>query len=202
MIATHNAKKGVEMATILGHRFPDIEFKTLADYPGAPEPEETGDTYAENATIKAQSASVFTHEWSVADDAGLEIDAMPGLLGVHSKRFGGEELPFYEKMAMILQQLHGLPDSERGARFKCFVALAAPDAQEIHVFSAEREGVIAQAPSGSGGFGYDPIFWLPEMGCTMADLTPDQKHAVSHRGKVLKAVGDWIGARVPEGATP
>jgi len=182
VIATHNAKKAGEMVTILGGRFPTLEIKTLADYPGAPEPEETGTTYEENAVIKAESALAYTGQWCVADDAGLEIDALPGELGVYSKRFAGEETPFDQKMQIILARMEGV--AERAARFRCLVALARPGAA-TETFEGRCEGEIAGAPSGSGGFGYDPIFCLPEQGCTMADLTAEQKHKVSHRGKVL-----------------
>ncbi len=193
VIATHNRKKAGEMVTILARRFPDLSILTLADFSGAPEPDETGDTYAENATIKAESAARFTQEWCLADDAGLEIDALPGELGHWSKRFAGEETPFSEKMRLVLERMTDVPEAERSARFRCCVALSAPGATgPAIVFEDTCEGRIAQNPSGSGGFGYDPIFWLPQLGCTMADLTADQKHAVSHRGKVLKSVGDWI----------
>lgn len=192
MIATHNRKKAGEMTTILGRRFPEIKFLTLADFPGSPEPDETGATYEANAVIKAESARTFTGEMCVADDAGLEIDFLDGAPGVYSKRFGGEEAPFPEKIALILKKL-GDTDI-RGARFRCFVAVAPPEG-EIQVFSATCEGRIAEKPSGGGGFGYDPIFWLPELGCTMADLTADQKHAISHRGKVLAQVGDYLASR-------
>ncbi len=191
VIATHNAKKAGEMTTILSRRFPSVEWRTLADYPGAPEPEETGDTYAENAAIKAESACAFTGEWCLADDAGLEIDALQGQPGVHSKRFEGEDTPFPIKMKSILDQMSGLPEAVRGARFRCFVALARPKAP-TKIFNAICEGVISSEPSGNGGFGYDPIFFLPELGCTMADLTADQKHGISHRGKVLGEVGDYF----------
>ncbi|MBS1714859.1 MAG: RdgB/HAM1 family non-canonical purine NTP pyrophosphatase [Armatimonadetes bacterium] len=191
VVATHNVKKGVEMATILQARFPSLQILTFADFPGAPEPDETGSTYEENAVIKAGSAVAHTGEWCVADDAGLEIDAIPGELGVFSKRFIGEDAPFTEKMRVVLERLDGLPDEQRGARFRCFVALAAPG-RPTETFEGVCEGRIALAPSGSGGFGYDPIFWLPDHGCTMADLTPGQKHAVSHRGKVLRLLGDRL----------
>jgi len=177
------------MTTILGGRFPDLEVVNLAAYPGAPEPDETGTTYAENAVIKAESAAAFTGEWCVADDAGLEIDAMPGELGVFSKRFAGEETPFPEKMKIILDRLKGVPDDQRAARFRVCVALAKTG-QDTRAFEATCEGRIAHEPSGNGGFGYDPIFWLPEKGCTMADLTAEQKHAISHRGKVLSLFAD------------
>lgn len=193
VIATHNRKKAGEMLTILGERFPGLELRSLADYPGAPEPEETGTTYAENAAIKAESAAAVTGEWCLADDAGLEIDAMDGAPGLYSKRFGGEDLPFPEKIAMILDRLKGVPPEDRGARFRCCVSLAHPG-EETRVLEAICEGRIADAPSGNGGFGYDPIFFLPELGRTMADLTATEKHAISHRGKVLRAFGEvWEG---------
>jgi XTP/dITP diphosphohydrolase len=189
VIATHNVKKAGEMVTILTGRFPSLQVLTLADYPGAPEPEETGSTYAQNAVIKAESATAFTGEFCVADDAGLEIDHLDGAPGLYSKRFGGEELPFAEKIAMILELLDGAPT--RAARFRCCVAFAGPD-HGTQVFEATCEGEIASVPSGAGGFGYDPIFWLPELGCCMADLSAGEKHAISHRGKVLTAFGDFL----------
>ena len=186
VIATHNRKKAGEMLTILGARFPGLELLTLADYEGAPEPEETGTTYAENAAIKADSAAAFTGEWCLADDAGLEIDALGGAPGLYSKRFGGESLPFPEKIAMILD---GMGDRPRGARFRCCVALARTG-EGTRVLESTLEGRIAETPSGGGGFGYDPVFLVPELGRTLADLTAEEKHAISHRGKVLRAFGD------------
>jgi XTP/dITP diphosphohydrolase len=189
IIATHNRKKAGEMTTILSRRFPDIEFLTLADFKGAPEPDETGTTYEENAAIKAESAFAFTGEWCIADDAGLEIDALDGAPGLYSKRFGGEDLPFPEKMAKILHLLE--TSANRAARFRCLVALRGPG-HPTQRFEGICEGQISEKTSGAGGFGYDPIFFLPELNCTMADLSADQKHSVSHRGKVLKALGDHL----------
>lgn len=177
------------MVTILQRRFPDLEILTLADFPGAPEPEETGETYAENAAIKVRSAAEFTGQWSLADDAGLEIDALGGEPGVFSKRFEGENTPFSEKMSRILQRMK---DAEsRAARFQCYVALGVPGKDPV-LFNATCEGVIADEPTGQNGFGYDPIFYLPELGKCMAELTADEKHAISHRGKVLAKVADWL----------
>jgi XTP/dITP diphosphohydrolase len=184
IVATHNVKKGAEMTAILSARFPDLEILTLADFPGAPEPEETGDTYEENSAIKARSACEHTGEWCVADDAGLEIDALPGQLGVWSKRFAGEETPFPEKIQRILELMQEVPDGERGARFRCLVALARPG-MEVELFEGRCEGMISREPRGTGGFGYDPIFWVPEMSRTMAELSPAEKASISHRGKVL-----------------
>lgn len=195
MIATHNAKKAGEMVTILGRRFPDLKILTLADFEDAPEPEETGSTYAENAAIKAENAAQFTGEWCVADDAGLEIDALPGELGVWSKRFAGEDTTFPEKMALILGRMHDLPEAQRSARFHAAVALAE-HGHKTEVFEAECEGRIALEPRGAGGFGYDPIFWLPEWDCTMAELTADEKHKISHRGKVLAKLATRLDALI------
>ncbi len=191
VIATHNAKKAGEMLQILGARFPTLRFETLANFPGAPEPDEIGSTYEENAAIKAESACLATGQWSIADDAGLEIDAMGGEPGLYSRRFAGEDTPFPEKMRIILERLKDTTEAQRTARFRCCVAVARPN-KSTELFSATCEGRIAREPSGRGGFGYDPIFFLPELGCTMADLTAEQKHAISHRGKVLALVGDWL----------
>lgn len=196
VIATHNRKKAGEMVTILSHRFPDLEIVTLADYPESPEPEETGRTYAENAAIKAESALSFTGELCIADDAGLEVDAMGGEPGLYSKRFAGEQTAFSEKMQVILGNLNGMCAEQRTARFRCCVAVARHGEDTI-VFEATCEGRIAEEPSGRGGFGYDPIFYLPDLDCTMADLTAEQKHAISHRGKVLKMVGDYLERILP-----
>lgn len=193
VIGTHNRKKAGEMVQILSERFPNLEIKTLADYPGAPEPEETGDTYPENAKIKSESAASFTGEWCLADDAGLEIDALGGAPGVHSKRFEGEDSSFDHKIGRILELLMDVPEEGRGARFRCYIALTPPPAKgETTLFNATCEGRIATEQSGRGGFGYDPIFFLPELDCTMADLTAEQKHEVSHRGKVLRMFSDWV----------
>ncbi len=185
VIATHNRKKGGEMRTILQRALPDLEIRTLEDYPGCPEPEETGTTYRENAEIKARSACAFTGEWAVADDAGLEVDALDGAPGLYSKRFAGEHTPFPEKMSRILEALREVPEERRGARFRVWVALAGPDGT-LEAVEGIREGRIAWEPAGQGGFGYDPIFFLPDLGRTMAQLTPDEKHATSHRGRALE----------------
>lgn len=198
VIATHNLKKSREMVQILSQLVPNLEIRTLADYPEAPEPEETGRTYAENAAIKSKSASRVTGEWSLADDAGLEIDALDGAPGLYSKRFGGEDLPFPAKMARILEGLDGKVGVERAARFRCCVALTSPDGT-TRGFEATCEGEIGTEPKGEYGFGYDPIFYLPELQRHMAELTPAEKHAVSHRGKVLRQVASYLSALLDPG---
>ena len=165
VIATHNRKKAGEMVTIIGARVPLLELVTLADYEGAPEPDEVGADYAANSAIKSESAAQFTKEWSLADDAGLEIDALDGAPGLYSKRFGGEDLPFPQKIAKILEMMEGVPTESRTARFRCFVALTNPlEPDQSQIFSAVCEGRISVEPSGNGGFGYDPIFYLPDQG--------------------------------------
>jgi XTP/dITP diphosphohydrolase len=165
----------------------DAQFVTLADFPNAQEPEEVGTTYAENAAIKAEAAVAATGLVCIADDAGLEIAALDGAPGLHSKRFGGADLPFSDKIRRVLELLQDVPEDARSARFRCAVAVAAPH-MPTEVFEATCEGRIAREPRGTGGFGYDPIFLYPPLGRTFAELTPDDKNSVSHRGKVLQLV--------------
>ncbi len=182
------------MIMILKEALPELELLTLADFDGAPEPEETGSTYQENAAIKAKSGAAFTGEWALADDAGLEIDALDGAPGLYSKRFGGEDLPFPEKMARIFELLEGVPDEKRTARFRCCIALSVPGGEgKIETFEAICEGRISREMSGVGGFGYDPIFLPTDApGRTMADLSAAEKHSISHRGKVLRELISWL----------
>lgn len=191
VIATHNQYKAREMMDILCARFPDLEIATLKDYPQAGEPEETGASYQENAAIKAEAAARATGQWCLADDAGLEIDALFGHPGLFSKRFEGEDTPFPEKIRRILEKMDGITNGHRTARFRCAVALAHPF-EPTQIFEDVCEGRIAYKPTGANGFGYDPIFFLPELGCTMAELTPAQKNRISHRAKVLDQLGDRL----------
>lgn len=195
VIATRNSRKAAEMRRvlerILGERF---QFPDLSDYPQFPEPEESADTYAENAAIKARAANEALSVACISDDAGLEIDALGGAPGVKSKRFGGEDLPFSDKMRLILERMNGMPAAERGARFRCAVAFSEPNS-ETRVFESTCEGQIAAKPRGSGGFGYDPIFLIPEKGKTFAEMSPEEKDSVSHRGKVLADFAEWLRSR-------
>ena len=162
-----------------------LEILTLSDFPDADlNVEETGCTYAENAEIKALSALSSTGLVCISDDAGLEIDALDGQPGVYSKRFLGEKTSFPEKMKRIIELLNETPDEERGCRFRCAVVIAAPDGTVIHC-EGVCEGRIAREIKGEYGFGYDPIFLLPEIGLHMAELEPEQKHLISHRGRAL-----------------
>lgn len=183
ILATNNAGKGREMAEILREGLRDIPILTLADLPGFLEPEENGSTYAENAIIKARSAADQFGEIAIGDDVGLEIDALNVGPGLHSKRFAGEST-FPEKMRIILDRLDGVPEEDRTARFRCAIAIAEPGGP-VKVCQATLEGRIAEAPRGSGGFGYDPIFYLPTEGCTIGELPPGRKNQISHRARTL-----------------
>lgn len=194
VVATHNPHKAREIGEVLRARVRGVEVVPLSEYPGAPEPEETGATYAENALIKARSGLAHTGLPTLADDAGLEVSALPGELGPWSKRFAGEETPFEEKIERLLGRLEGVED--RRARFVCWVALSFPGGGE-RLFHGVCEGEVADRPAGGGGFGYDPVFWLPELGCTMAELTAEQKHEVSHRGIVLRRLAVWVERNLP-----
>lgn len=164
------------------------------------DPEETGASYAENARLKAEAFAVASGHWSLADDSGLEVDALDGAPGLHSARFGGADLPHTEKMALVLEKIRQAPPEGRTARFRAAFALAAPDGR---VWESEGvcEGHIADAPRGEGGFGYDPVFLpLESPGRSMAELEDAEKDAISHRGEaarrlvpVLRALAEVAG---------
>lgn len=192
LVATNNRSKGAEMKRILRSLLrTDWDVVLLPDFGEFPEPEETGETYSQNALIKAEAAMRQTGEICIADDAGLEIDALDGAPGVHSKRFNGAGTSFKNKMDRVLELMKDVANEHRTARFNCWVAVAVPG-QRSQLFHAEREGMIAREPHGEGGFGYDPIFFLTDLGRTMAELSPAEKDATSHRGKVLRAAAQFI----------
>ncbi len=184
LIATTNQKKGGEMRQILSEALPGLSLLTLADLPPAPEVDETGETFAENARLKARAALSHFGMPSIADDGGLVIDALDGAPGVKSHRFLGESTSFADKMARILEMMADVPDSARTCRFQCAVAIALPDGRVLE-YEGRCEGRIAHKPAGSHGFGYDPIFYLPNRRCCMAELLPEEKHKLSHRGMAL-----------------
>lgn len=166
----------------------EIEIVGLDAFPGAPEPEETGDTFAENARIKATSAAGATGHPALADDSGICIDALGGRPGVRSARWAGPGSGDAEWIAKTLHELQGVPDEERTARYVCALALAAPDGAILGETEGLFEGRIAHAPRGAGGFGYDPIFLLADdPDRTAAELTPEEKNARSHRGRAVRA---------------
>ncbi|HLX58402.1 MAG TPA: RdgB/HAM1 family non-canonical purine NTP pyrophosphatase [Ktedonobacteraceae bacterium] len=147
--------------------------------------EETGRTFAENAQLKALAYAQASGMLSLSDDSGLEIAALNGAPGVFSARFAGRDTPYEERFRLILEQLQGLTGEQRRARFRCAIALAEPSGY-CRVVEGMIEGIIADSPRGTQGFGYDPIFLLPELGKTFAELTPEQKNPISHRGRAAQ----------------
>jgi len=158
----------------------------LADVPGATLPEETGATYAENALIKAWAAMRATGATSLGDDSGIEVDALDGGPGVHSARWGGPDLDDDGRNALLLERLRGVPAGRRSARYRCVIAIVEPDGRE-RVVEGAVEGRITEAPEGTGGFGYDPLFFYPPFGCTFGVVSATDKHRVSHRGVAARA---------------
>ena len=183
LLASGNRKKAAEMAAILGDatgaRF---EVLTLADFPGLASPEETGTTFLENARIKAVAGAAGSGLPTLGEDSGLAVDALGGAPGILAARYaGGDDRIGCEK---LLHELASVPPGQRTARFVCAAVLALPDGREESA-QGTCDGAIALAPRGTGGFGYDPVFLLPD-GRMMAELTPAEKAAISHRGRALR----------------
>ena len=183
LLATTNQHKLEEYRAI----FSDLPFKlvSLSDIHPDLDVEETGSTFAENAALKARMYAEASGLLTLADDSGLEIDALEGAPGVYSARFAGRETSYAERFRIILERLKGLPMEQRTARFRCAIALAEPSGL-IRIVEGTIEGVIADSPRGDYGFGYDPIFLVPELGKTTAELPPEQKNFISHRGRAAQ----------------
>ena len=184
IIATNNAKKLVELERILKPL--GIEAVSVKDAGVVlGEVEETGTTFLENAIIKAKAYRPYTDEVILADDSGLVIDCLGGEPGIYSARYMGRYTSYAEKNLNLIERVGDREGSERSARFTCAIAASFPDGR-ILTANEHMEGQIAYKPAGCGGFGYDPIFFLPEYGCTSAELTAEQKNSISHRGKALR----------------
>ncbi|MCI5640511.1 MAG: XTP/dITP diphosphatase [Lachnospiraceae bacterium] len=183
IVATGNEGKMDEIRQILqgeGITFASLKDENLQDV----EIVEDGTTFEENAIIKARTISDLTGQMVLADDSGLEVDYLNGEPGIYSARYLGEDTSYRIKNNHIISLLEGVPDEQRTARFVCAIACAFPDGRTITVRGV-IEGRIGYEEKGENGFGYDPIFYVPEFGCTTAELTPEQKNKVSHRGKAL-----------------
>jgi XTP/dITP diphosphohydrolase len=193
LIATSNKGKVAEIASLLEGL--DCHAIGLEDLPQVPPTvEETGTTFVENALIKADYYHAATGLFTLADDSGLEVDALDGRPGVYSARYGGEGMSSDRQIALLLEEMEDAPEEKRTARFVCSVALVgAIGGREIRqTFEARCEGKIALAPRGAGGFGYDPIFIDAELGRTFAELSPGEKSSRSHRGKALRAAIEYL----------
>lgn len=182
IIATKNAGKTREFQALLAKK--GVEVKSLLDFPNCPDVEETGSTFAENAILKAEAMARYFHMIVIADDSGLAIDALRGRPGVYSARYAGEEKDDQKNIAKVLEELKGVPFEKRTARFHCALAVAAPG-RHTTVVEATCEGYITETPKGENGFGYDPIFYVPQKGKTMAELSKEEKNQISHRAKAL-----------------
>ena len=186
LLATRNAHKTREVREILGAAW---MVEDLAALPGLPEVEETGVTFEDNARLKALAASPHYGGWVLADDSGLEVDALGGEPGVRSARFAGDAADMEENRALLLQRMQSVAD--RAARFRCVLALAR-DGRVVHVFDGVVEGSITSSEQGAGGFGYDPLF-VPSGGtATFAQMSAQEKHALSHRGRAMIALAEFL----------
>ena len=196
VLATTNPNKVREIRVLLDGA--DIEVVGLEQFPGIEPPEETGTTFEENAALKARYYTAATGLPAIAEDSGLEIDALDGQPGVESARFAGADSSYPEKFARLYAMLDQAGGRDTAARFVCAVALA--DGDQIR-FAARGtvEGRIAPEPSGAHGFGYDPIFFYPPEGRTLADVSDATKRAVSHRGAAFRALRAWLEHRKAEG---
>ncbi|HEC23927.1 MAG TPA: XTP/dITP diphosphatase [Chloroflexi bacterium] len=190
LIATRNRGKLREYADLLADLTAGgqpIEWVSLADLGIEREVEETGTTFEENARLKATAYARESGLLTLADDSGLEVDALGGAPGVHSARYGGPELDDEGRYRLLLEALKGVPEGKRSARFRCVVAITTPEG-ELHTAEGTCEGRIAREPKGEHGFGYDPVFVVEEYGRTMAELGPEIKNRISHRARALEAI--------------
>jgi XTP/dITP diphosphohydrolase len=182
VLATRNRHKGEELAALLGDL--GVTIRTLDEFPDAPDVVEDGDTCEANAVKKARVIAEFTGVPSVADDTGLEVDALDGRPGVYAARYAGEHATYEDNCRKLLQQLQGVPHEQRTARFITVAAIALPS-DGVQVTTGQLQGMIAETPAGSQGFGYDPVFFIPELGKTLAELSSEEKNHISHRAKAF-----------------
>lgn len=189
IFATGNKDKMREIREIMADM--DVEIQSMKEAGIQPDIEENGTTFEENARIKAKAVAQFTDAIVLADDSGLEIDYLNKEPGVYSARYLGEDTLYTIKNQALLEKLSGVPKEKRTARFVCAIAAVLPDG-EVLVTRQTMEGYIGECPDGENGFGYDPIFYLDEFGCSSAALSREQKNAVSHRGKALRAMRDLL----------
>jgi XTP/dITP diphosphohydrolase len=189
LLATNNEGKAREYKSLLeGVPF---ELVTPAEVGISTEVEEVGRSFEENATIKAATLALESGLLSLADDSGLEVDALDGEPGTLSARYAGENASDADRVSYLLAKMRGIPQEKRQARFKCVIAIANPQG-EVELCSGECNGIIALEPRGDKGFGYDPIFYLPELGKTMAELPPEEKNKISHRGRAAAKAGEVL----------
>jgi XTP/dITP diphosphohydrolase len=189
LVATTNVGKIAELKAMLDL---DADWLDLSYYPEVEEIEEDGETFIENACKKAIGYARITGQWTIADDSGLQVDALGGEPGVRSARYSGEKtinddgtLIDHRNIAKVLKLLEGIPEKKRTARFFCSLCLASPE-QVLLETEGTLEGLITEKEIGKNGFGYDPIFFVPHLNKTVAELTSEEKNAISHRGNAIR----------------
>jgi non-canonical purine NTP pyrophosphatase (RdgB/HAM1 family) len=199
VLATANRPKAAEVAALL--QGVPFRIRSLSDYPGVALPAEGEGSYAENALGKARAVAAATGALALADDSGIEVDALGGRPGLLSARYGGPGLSDAGRCALMLTELAGVPPERRTARFRCVIALSDPAGREATV-EGIVEGLVLDAPRGQGGFGYDPLFFYPPLAATFAELPPAAKNAVSHRARALAQARQVLAAWRPASPPP
>ncbi len=189
VIATRNRGKIRELQALLEDL--GVELVSVAEMEGVPEVVEDGATFLENARKKAVEVARATGLPAIADDSGLEVDALQGRPGIYSARYAGQGASDRDNYMKLLKELEGVPEEKRTARFRCVMVAALPDGTFIWT-DGTCEGLIAEEPKGSQGFGYDPVFYLPDRGRTMAEISKEEKNAISHRGKAMRRLKEKL----------
>ena len=189
IFATGNENKMKEIREILGAL--PLEILSMKEAGVSADIVEDGKTFEENALIEARAICKLAGEMVLADDSGLEIDYLNKEPGIYSARYMGEDTSYHIKNKSLIDRLEGVPDEKRTARFVCAIAAVFPDGKEL-VVRGTVEGIIGYEEKGENGFGYDPIFYLPERGCTTAELPPEEKNSISHRGNALRLMKELL----------
>ena len=193
VLATGNPNKQQELKALLEDT--GLNILTLADFPGVPDIEEDGTTCQENAIKKAQGIAQFTKCWALADDTGLEVDALDGRPGVYAARYAGEQATYEDNCQKLLKELESIPSSQRSARFMTVIALA-DFLGNVETAEGELFGQITNTQQGTSGFGYDPVFFVPEVGKTLAEMSFDEKNRISHRAVAFRKAKEILRKKI------
>lgn len=193
VLATRNRHKKAELAALLADL--PIRLHTMEEFPDVPDVVEDGATCEANAIKKARAVSEATGLLAVADDTGLEVDALGGRPGVFAARYAGPQATYEDNWKKLLREMAGVPSNRRTARFVTVAAVASPS-ESVEVTSGQLDGLITEAPAGARGFGYDPVFYVPELGKTLAQLSSEEKNRISHRAKAFAQVRELLQNRL------